>query len=679
VAAPGADSERGTRNAGRGWRAGWVAAWLLAAGAALAPRLWNALAGPRLWGYDAWGHVSYALYLELYRALPWADQGWSYFHPPLHYALGALLVRSGDADTVARGLALLGSAASLGIAALAAGLARAAFAARAEASLVAFTAAALLPVQLYVSSMPGNKLTETFLSSAAIALFVSGERGPRARARRDLAVGALLGLALLAAASGLLALLAVLAALPFLRSAERPHPALAWRALCIAGAALAIAAPWYARNALEFGVLLRKSSDVAEVKAAERAQGPGKRGFGDALRFPLQLFADPDPAGPALLHSIPGTLYAGWWSDLYRESLIADPALRARERAWRSRLLLLGLAPTLLALYGALLFARDARAGRRRATAIPLALLLGANLAAYGLHAYWLPTWAALKAVYCAGATLPVALCCARGALACLGARPVAKLRAAGVATVLGVPGLTAAAVASEGALLDWRGDAPAFAALQFQLGELEAAGAYYGRFAELAPSPRPWLENLAAVELARGHAERALRLSQRAAELAAREGPDALREGRVAVAAALAGDAAQAEARFGRGLAIARAPELLANRGALRAAQGRAREALADLEAALALEPELCTAHTTRARVLSRAPVLGDAELALRAESACRCRAPRHYPYGVGSGEILEWGIGRRPLLLAIDSGLALAPRDFFRRPNCAGGGERK
>ena len=92
--------------------------------AVVAVRLWNALAGPLMWGYDGWGHVSYMLFLDLYRGVPWADQGWSYFHPPLHYALGAGLAQFGSGDVLMRGVALLGGAASRGVAALTAFLVR---------------------------------------------------------------------------------------------------------------------------------------------------------------------------------------------------------------------------------------------------------------------------------------------------------------------------------------------------------------------------------------------------------------------------------------------------------------------------------------------------------------------------------------------------------------------------
>ena len=44
-------------------------------------------------------------------------------------------------------------------------------------------------------------------------------------------------------------------------------------------------------------------------------------------------------------------------------------------------------------------------------------------------------------------------------------------------------------------------------------------------------------------------------------------------------------------------------------------------------------------------------------------------CRPPRRYPYGVGTGEVLEWGVARRGLLLLERDSLQLAPPSFFRR----------
>ena len=113
---------------------GWRIAWIAVATVAVAVRVWNALAGAALWGDDAWGHVSYMLFLDAFAGVPWADQGWSYFHPPFHYALGWILAQSGSADVLIRGLSLLSGAASLGVAALAADVARRALGTRAARS-----------------------------------------------------------------------------------------------------------------------------------------------------------------------------------------------------------------------------------------------------------------------------------------------------------------------------------------------------------------------------------------------------------------------------------------------------------------------------------------------------------------------------------------------------------------
>ena len=43
-------------------------------------------------------------------------------------------------------------------------------------------------------------------------------------------------------------------------------------------------------------------------------------------------------------------------------------------------------------------------------------------------------------------------------------------------------------------------------------------------------------------------------------------------------------------------------------------------------------------------------------------------CTTPRRYPHGVGTGEVLEWGVGRRALLLVDAEGLRLATTDFYR-----------
>ncbi len=56
------------------------------------------------------------------------------------------------------------------------------------------------------------------------------------------------------------------------------------------------------------------------------------------------------------------------------------------------------------------------------------------------------------------------------------------------------------------------------------------------------------------------------------------------------------------------------------------------------------------------------------EARLAREEAARLACTAPRRYPHGLGTGEVLEWGVGRRAQLLLEDGGLRLADTDFHR-----------
>jgi tetratricopeptide (TPR) repeat protein len=657
-------------------RAWLVAGWVVAIGVATGVRVWNALAGPLMWGYDAWGHVAYVLFLDLYRAVPWADQGWSYFHPPLHYALGWVLAQAGSAELLMRGLSLLSRAASLGVAGLAAWLARAVHPERPGLALVAFVAVACLPVHYYLSPMPGNELTEALLTAATLCVFVANERRPRPTLLGSVAVGALAGLCLLAKFSGLLVLLVVCACLalrPLLRGAWGCDArAAATRAAVVACVALLLSAPYYGRSVLAFGTPFQLSRDFALVTSVERDQPPGVRSWRDYASFPLRAFREPNPLAPHLLHAVWASVYLNVWADTYRESDVAR-ALEAErgERRSTTWMALLGLLPTGLAGVGGSLALRDAWRGRRRFAYLPLLVQTAASLGAFAVFSWQVPIWSALKASYLLGLSLPFALFLARG-LEGLASLPVAWPRRVVPPLLVGVAA-AASAVAATGWVLPRRADAPASGAVRFYFGEYDAARRVYGRLIEGSAYPVPWLDNLAAVELADGHPERARRLLARAVSLADASGRgDAYRLGRLALAVALDGDAVEALALFDEAVARAPHPELLANRGAVLAWTGDAKRAEADLRRALEASPSLTPGWLNLAAVLETG---GRGEAAARArERAARaaCRPPRGYPYGVGTGEVLEWGVARRGLLLLEAQGLRLAPPGFYRR-KCA------
>jgi hypothetical protein len=649
-----------------------IAGWSLLIAVALGVRLWNALAGPRMWGYDAWGHVAYVLYLDLYRAVPWADQGWSYFHPPLHYLIGWALAQARSGEVLMRGLALWGSLASLLTAALAARMAAIGFPGRPWLPLLAFGAVACLPVHYFMSPMPGNEMTATLLGAAALASFVRSECAERPSLRADALTGVWLGLGLLTKFSGLVPLAALLAAL-LLRAAFAPERAAALRSAALRGAviaalALAIPAPYYARNLAAFGTPFELSRGYPLVAEVERDQPPGARTWRDFLRFSSKIFSDPNPLAPHMYRSVWGSAYVNVWADLYRESDVARALEAEREERRSTRALaLLGLLPTAAALAGAGLALRDLQRGRRRGFWPAPLLLAAATLGSFGLFAWRVPIWSALKASYLLGLSLPFALLLCRAVEEMLvrGARWAAGAFSAALACVA----LAASLVAIDGLVLPRRADAPATGAVRFYFGEYPAARRVYQRLIAGAAYPVPWLDNLAAVELADGHPDLARLNYARAVTLERARGRlDPYRQGQLAVATALDGDLAGARAILDQALDGKRLPELLANRGALYAAEGDLSRASADLLDAAAQAPELAVARLNLARGLEREGRAQQAQAALALAADAACRAPRGYPYGVGTGEVLEWGVGRRWLLLLEPEGLAPALPRFFR-----------
>jgi tetratricopeptide (TPR) repeat protein len=652
----------------RGRHPGLTLAWLAVIVAAVGVRLWNAIAGPRMWGYDAWGHVAYVLFLDLYRGLPWADQGWSYFHPPLHYALGWGLAQFGSGEALMRGLPLLGGAASLVTAFLAAWLVRQVSPERPALALVGFGAVAFLPVQVFVGAMPGNEMTLSVLCAASLCVFIANDRRTVPTWRGDAGAGALAGLALLTKFSGLLPIVTACATLALRAGRARDGSRGLLRALArgalLTAVALLIAAPYYARNVRQFGTPFELSRSYPLVAEVERDQKPGTRSWLDYVRVPVGLLVDPDPRSPHMLHSVWGTAYADAWADVFRES---DVERALVSHASGRAMMLAGLFPSALAAFGAVLALRDVRGGRRRPVYVALWVHAVVTLAAFALFSWRVPIWSALKASYLLGLSLPFGVFLARGVEA-LATRSQPALRGASFAALAAIA-LGSCVVGMSGVVRPRRADAPATAAVHFYFGEYDEARGIYGRLISGSAHPVPWLDNLAAVELASGRPERAQRLYARAVAIERAAGrEDGYRRGQLAVALALAGASDAALEELDAALLEQELPELRANRGAIQAARGDWTSAESELRRALVEDEGLVPAWLNLAVVQARA---GRPEAAVARARAARlaCTPPRGFPFGVGTGEVLEWGVGRRWLLLLDERGLRVALPEFFQR----------
>ncbi len=640
-----------------------AAGWFVAIGLAAGVRLWNALAGPLLWGYDASGHLAYVFFLDRYGAVPWAHQGWGYFHPPLHYAIGWALAQLGSAEVLLRGLALLGSAASLTIAGLAAAVTRVTSPGRPVLSLLAFVAVAFLPVHLYASPMSGNELTCALFGAAALAALIANEGRSRPALRVDAATGLLVGLALLSKFSGAVFFAAVLAviALRPLRAGASWGDWEAWRhaalrAAAFSAAALALAGPYYARNVAEYGTPFRMNRDYPLTARVEEKQQPGSRSWRDFVTVSPQLLVDPRPGAPHLVHSVWGTAYVNAWIDARSLWNRLSERELARVRRARVAMLLLGLLPTALALAGALLAFRDVRRGRRVGVYVPLLVWAALTLLAFAIFAVRVPRISALKASYLFGLSLPYAAFVARATEA-LGRGGV---RVALCVSAVVLSAAAAAFVYSVGPVHPRREHNGVIGVVHFLMGDYAAARRLYqGRLAR-APNSIRWLESLAAAELAAGEAGRAGELYARAMEL---DPSDPYRLVRLGAAAALAGELPAAREHLGAAVALGAGAVARANRGAVLAVSGDFEAAEADLRQASSLGAYLAPAWHSLAVVLERSGRVDEAAAARQEWRRAAHAPPRGYPYGVGVGLLYP---GMRPLLWLDGDALRLARAPF-------------
>ncbi len=187
------------------------AALSLLLGLAAAQRLWNLFMVPPLTGYDSPGHAGYMLTIVLEGRLPQPHEGWSTFHPPLYYLLGAaawVVAEPFGPRVLVAAVGAIGALAGL----LAAFCAYRAVLALGHGFLVAWVACALslfVPVAQLAGVMLGNEALVAGFASGVFLLSIGLQRDPTRRGAA-VAAGSLAGLALATKYTGAFALPALL-------------------------------------------------------------------------------------------------------------------------------------------------------------------------------------------------------------------------------------------------------------------------------------------------------------------------------------------------------------------------------------------------------------------------------------------------------------------------------------
>ncbi|MFP8878986.1 MAG: sulfatase-like hydrolase/transferase [Myxococcota bacterium] len=616
-------------------RVAWLGAFVILAG----QRVWNAIDGPLMRGWDDFGHVGYVLFLDLYGAVPWADQGWSYFHPPLHYVIGWGLAQFGSAEVLLRGLSLIGGAASLLIAWLAARVTREVHPDSGSLPWLVFVSVGSLPVYLYTGTMAGNEMTAAAFGTLGFAIFLTNEARSEPQLRWDVAAGLVFGLALLTKASALLTLGAAGLALLFRalqaaggRDLARVRHAIR-RGVVLAGVAGVIASPFYLRNVSEFGTPFRMSRGNPQVAALEERQLPGERSWVDLVYIPAALFSDPHPKAPHMLHSIWGTPYVQMWADPRGRSEFAFRAVKSAlwDRARRIGAVM-GLLPTLLALFGCGLAAADVLRGRRGSVYVPLFFLSGTTLGAFAWFAFDAPQFSALKASYLLGLTLPYAVFMARSLVA-IGSALVRRA-AMSLVVVIAAVGLVND---SSGLVLPKLPPGSSLPLVYVAFDEREAAR----RLLEISvayPTRTTYTgtDNLADLEMIEGRPGNARRfyLSGGVAE---RNQPE--RWNALGAANALLGKTRWALVAFENAIEGGQIEVGLVNRGVVHAMDGDLDQAETDLRKALEIDPLLIPAWHNLAEVLDRADRPLESERAAANSRSLVGTPPRGFAYGIPHG----------------------------------------
>lgn len=303
-------------------------------------------------GYDSKDHLAYIKYIQDRGALPLPNEGFEMFQPPLYYALSSgvlstcrLSVSDAAAMIVLRSLTMIFGIANFIFVFLSL---RLLFPGRLVLQLIGLIIAAFLPMQLYLSHYITNETLAATLATAAIYLGLRALKSESESVWQYLWLGVCIGAAMLAKATSLLLIPALLGAL-MIKLVQQRAPIFGWlRTLGITIGAMFVTCGWhYLRIWHHFGKPIVGNWDP--VLGFPWWQDPGFHVAGDYFRFGQSLIAP--------LFSGFGGFADGIYSTLWGDSLCGGLSGLLSRAPWNYQLMIggywLALLPTLLVIVGA--------------------------------------------------------------------------------------------------------------------------------------------------------------------------------------------------------------------------------------------------------------------------------------------------------------------------------------
>jgi tetratricopeptide (TPR) repeat protein len=399
-----------------GWRvARRIVLAMAIVGAAI--RLHNVWVFPGLRAPDGFGHFTYIWFLAETGRVPLAMSGWSFFHPPLYYALVATFWKTLSAmDPYLRLKVATGFIALLGL--LHVGLSWTAVRRRLpDEPLAAVVAAGLVlfvPLNLFSAGYLGNEAFGAVLCTTSLFALLAVLK--RETITRAALLGGCLGLAMLVKFTAL-AIVAGAFATIALRALVQRNYARGLRTTIVAAVVmLTVCGAFYVRNVSVYGTPFQMSRDTLAVRRIENIQTQGRRTILEYLLFDPMIIVRPhwprdmpivgplpdDYQHSSLRESIWTGIFANTWFDGVGGQIL--PAVTHSEESRRAGQLLLTLAllPNALILFGIWTALRDLRKDGWDDTHVAMLMSSVAVLSLFVIGTISVPMHAAVKATYLA-------------------------------------------------------------------------------------------------------------------------------------------------------------------------------------------------------------------------------------------------------------------------------------
>jgi tetratricopeptide (TPR) repeat protein len=361
-------------------------------------------------GFDAIHHLNYIKYLQENHRLPLPTAGVQMFQPPLYYCISAIVLSLSHLSTadpsailVLRALTMLFGISQI---LLVYASLRLIFPDRPSLQLIGTGFAAFVPMHLYISQYPTNETLVAVLVSASIYLTLRMLK--RSSWRRYALLGLLLGAALLAKATAILAVPFIVLALAKQLVCERASPA-KWASnlgsMIVIGM---LTCSWHYLRVSRYGSPLVGGSNP--MTGLFWWQDDGYRTLAYFFRFGASLVQP--------LFSVTASFIDGVYSTLWGDGLCSGVSDLSLRPPWNYGLMcggyLLSLLPTALLLAGGI----AASLQLIRELGAEIFIILGVCAALALALVYFnlkVPCYASVKAFYGLSALIPMAFLAATG------------------------------------------------------------------------------------------------------------------------------------------------------------------------------------------------------------------------------------------------------------------------